>query len=182
MEGPAPDDRGQEELERRAAEVEAAPDADLGRSETQEAGLFAAQYKAHSGPLPDQDWFAGVEAIHPGAAEVILRDFAEERQHQRHMQERAFGLDREVFSEFSHYQKTRLWIAGGLALFLAAGGLALILLDKAVYGFILLIGEITTLAGVFLIGKVIAGDDLDDLDDDELDRLLEEMEEEEADS
>ncbi len=94
------------------------------------------------------------------------------------MQERAFKLDTEVFSEFSSYQKTRLWIAGGLALFLAAGGLALILLDKAVYGFVLLIAEIAGLAGVFLVGKVIAGDDLDDLDDldnEELEQLSEEV-------
>jgi len=170
------DDHAQEEsgdLERRAAEVEAASSGDT-EGEPQ-AGVFAAQYKAHSGPLPDQEWFAGLEAIHPGATEFILRDFAEDRQHQRRMQERAFRLDTEVFSEFSSYQKTRLWIAGGLALFLAAGGLALILLDKAVYGFVLLIAEIAGLAGVFLVGKVIAGDDLDDLDDEEMDRLLEEV-------
>lgn len=184
MKGTGSDDRSQEDprnLERRAGEVEATSSSDP-QSETnaQGAGVFAAQYKAHSGPLPDQDWFAGVEAIHLGATEIILRDFTEERQHQRHMQERAFGLDAEVFSEFSRYQKTRLWIAGGLALFLATGGLTLILLDKAVYGFILLIAEITSLAAVFLIGKVIAGDDLDDLDDEELDRLLEEIEEEDT--
>ncbi len=141
--------------------------------------MFAAQYKAHSGPLPDQEWFAGLETIHPGATEIILRDFTEERQHQRRMQERAFGLDTEVFSEFSRYQKTRLWIAGGLALFIAAGGLALVLFDKAIYGFILLIAEITSLVAVFSIGKVIAGDDLDD---EELDRLLEEVAEEEKDT
>lgn len=140
-------------------------------------GVFATRYKAHSGPLPDQEWFSGLEAIHPGATEIILRDFTEERQHQRRMQEQAFGLDSKVFSEFSRYQRTRLWIAGGLALFLAISGLTLILLDKAVYGFVLLVAEITGLVGVFLVGKVIAADDLDDLDDEELDRLLEEVDE-----
>lgn len=186
MNGTESDDRDQgdpQDLERRAAEVEAVPGKDPQTDAGgQGAGVFAAQYKTHSGPLPDQEWFAGLEAIHPGATEIILRDFTEERQHQRRMQERAFGLDTEVFSEFSRYQKTRLWIAGGLALFLAAGGLALILLDKAVYGFILLIAEITSLAAVFLIGKVITGDDLDDLDDEELEQLLEEIDEEEKDS
>lgn len=118
-----------------------------------------------------------MEAIQPGATEIILRDFTEERQHQRRMQERAFRLDKEVFSEFSSYQKTRLWIAGSLALFLAAGGLALILLDKEVYGFILLIAEIASLAAVFLIGSV--GNDSEDLDDEDLDLLLEEVEAEE---
>lgn len=131
--------------------------------------------------MPDRDWFAGLEAIHPGSTEIILRDFTEERQHQRRMQERAFGLDKEVFSEFSSYQKTRLWIAGGLALFLATGGLALILLDKAVYGFVLLTAEIASLAAVFLVGRAIDDDgldDLDDLNDEELDQLLEEVKEE----
>lgn len=184
MEGARRDDQGQEEardLERRATEVEAVPDSESEAQGEIQAGVFAAQYKAHSGPLPDQDWFAGLEAIHPGSTEIILRDFTEERQHQRRMQERAFGLDREVFSEFSRYQKTRLWIAGGLALFLAAGGLALILLDKAIYGFILLIIEITGLVGVFLVGKAIAGDDLDDLDEEELDQIMKEIEEDEDD-
>jgi len=97
------------------------------------------------------------------------------------MQERAFGLDKEVFSEFSSYQKTRLWIAGGLAFFFAAGGLALILLDKAVIGFILLTIEITALVGVFLVGKALAGDDLDDLDEEELDQIIREIDEEDDD-
>jgi hypothetical protein len=183
VEGNERDEQAQQEsrhVERRISEVEATP---TGQSESEakiQPGVFAAEYKAHSGPLPAQEWFAGLEAIHPGSTEIILRDFTEERQHQRRMQERALGLDSKVFSEFSRYQRTRLWIAGGLALFLAAGGLALILLDKAVYGFVLLIAEITGLVSVFLVGKVIKADDLDDLadlDDEELDRLLEEVNE-----
>jgi len=182
VEGQQGNDRVQQEsrdLERRPSEVEATP-TNTPESEAEvQPGVFAAQYRAHSGPLPDQAWFAGLEAIHPGATEIILRDFTEERQHQRRMQEQAFGLDSKVFAEFSRYQKTRLWIAGGLAFFLAVAGLALILLDKAVYGFVLLIAEITGLVGAFLVGKVIATDDdeLDDLDEDELDLLLEEVKE-----
>jgi hypothetical protein len=183
VEGNQRDDQAPQEsrdLEHRVTEVEATPTNQPESEAEVQSGVFAAHYKAHSGPLPAQEWFAGLEAIHPGATEIILRDFTEERQHQRRMQERAFGLDSDVFSEFSRYQKTRLWIAGGLALFLAVGGLALILLDKAVYGFVLLIAEITGLVGVFLVGKVIAADDPDDLadlDEEELDQLLEELKE-----
>lgn len=165
------------DLEHRTAEVEASPTSKPESEGEVQPGVFAARYRAHSGPLPDQEWFARLEAIHPGATEIVLRDFTEERQHQRRMQEKAFGLDSDVFSEFSRYQKTQLLVAGGLVLFLAAGGLSLILLDKAVYGFVLLIAEITGLVAVFLVGKVISADDLDDLDDlgeEELDRLLEE--------
>ncbi len=186
MEGHRRDDQPRQEsggLERHNSEVEATS-ADQPESEAAiQPGFFAAQYRAHSGPLPDQEWFARLEAIHPGATEIILRDFTEERQHQRRMQERAFGLDSQVFEEFSRYQKMRLWIAGGLALFLAVGGLALILLDKEVYGFILLIAEITGLVGVFLVGKVIAAGDrenLDDLGEEELDRLLGKLEEDDG--
>jgi hypothetical protein len=176
-------DRGSgEPLERRTGDVDAVA-GESAPAEGDTGGFFAARYKAHSGPLPDQDWFAGLEEIHPGATEIVLRDFTEEREHQRRMQEKAFGLDREVFSAFSSYQESRLRIAGGLALFLAAGGLALVLLDRAVYGFVLLIAEITGLMGVFLVDKALASDDgdLEDLDDEELDRLLAEAEEDEAD-
>lgn len=160
-------------LERREHKVEAAG----AEPEQSPEGIFAAQYKSHSGPLPDQDWFAGLEAIHPGATEVILRDFTEERVHQRKMQEKAIDLDAHVFSEFSRYQRSRLWIAGGLALFLAAGGLALIFFDKAIYGFVLLVSEIAVLTGVFLARRVSEEDDLDDLDDEDLAQLTAELEE-----
>lgn len=164
------------ELERREQAVEAADDEASGLPE----GVFAAQYKSHSGPLPDHDWFAGLEAIHPGSTEIILRDFTEERGHQRKMQEKAIALDAEVFSEFSRYQRTRLWLAGGLALFMAAGGLALIFFDKAIYGFVLLIGEIVALAGVFLARSISDDDDLDELDDEDLDQAIAELEETEG--
>jgi hypothetical protein len=166
-----------QDLERSRANVEATGDSPNPANGPKE-GFFAAQYRAHSGPLPDQDWFSGLESLHPGATELILRDFTEERQHQRRMQEKAIHLDAEVFSKFSNYQRSRLWIAGGLALFLATGGLALIFLDKAVYGFVLLVAEITGLMGVFLVGNLLATDDRNDLDDDELDRLLAEADEE----
>jgi hypothetical protein len=161
------------DLERREQDVEADGD----RQGQPPGGMLAAQYKSHIGPLPDQDWFAGLEAIHPGATEIILRDFAEERTHQREMQERAISLDALVFSEFSHYQRSRLWMAGGLALFLATGGLALIFFDKAIYGFVLLVSEIAVLVGVFLAQRILEEDDLDALDDEDLDQLLAEIEE-----
>jgi uncharacterized membrane protein len=161
------------DLERREHDVEAAST----EQEQPSEGVFAAQYKSHSGPLPDHDWFAGLEVIHPGATEIILRDFTEERVHQRKMQEKAIDLDTQVFLEFSRYQRSRLWMAGGLALFLAAGGLALIFFDKAIYGFVLLVSEIAVLAGVFFARRASEEDDLDDLDDEDLDQMMAELEE-----
>lgn len=97
------------------------------------------------------------------------------------MQRKALELDGVVAKDFGGYQRSRLWIAGGLAFFLAVCGLVLILLDKAVYGFVLLVGEIATLIGVFLVQRfVVAPDeaDLDLLDDEELEQLAAEVEEE----
>jgi len=109
---------------------------------------------------------------------MILTDFTEERQHQREMQRKALELDAVVVKDFGGYQRSRLWIAGGLAFFLAICGLVLILLDKAVYGFVLLVGEIATLIGVFLVQRfIVAPDeaDLDLLDEEELEQLAAEL-------
>lgn len=68
-------------------------------------------------------------------------------------------------------------MAGGVALFLAAGGLALIFFDKAIYGFVLLVSEIAVLAGVFLARKISEDDDLDDLSEEELSQIMAELDE-----
>jgi hypothetical protein len=141
------------------------------------AGLLTAEHRTHIGPLPDQDWLSAVEAIHPGATAIILRDYTEEHQHQRRVEEREIGLDAESFSAFNRYQRSRLWVAGGIAVFLASGGLALMLLDKAIYGFVLLIAEITSLAAVFLVLEAMADDGLDELDAEESGGPLGELDE-----
>lgn len=87
---------------------------------------------------------------------MILRDFAEERQHQREIQRRALDLDGSVIRDYGRYQRHRLWLAGCLAFFVLFCGLTLILLDKALYGFTLLVGEIAVLAGVFLTQRLLS--------------------------
>jgi uncharacterized membrane protein len=148
---------GSIELERRERAIargENPAESSLGELSHEER-IFSAQYRSHSGPLPSQEWFAAVEEIHPGATELILRDFAEERRHQREMQEKALDLDALHVRGFGRYQAHRLWIAGVLAFFVLVCGLVLILLDKTVYGFTLLVGEITTLAGLFLTQRLL---------------------------
>jgi hypothetical protein len=102
------------------------------------------------GPPSDQEWLARIEQLHPGATEIVLRDFIEERQHQREMQRLAIELDATVIRDLSRHQTRRLWMASALGFFLVASGLAMILLDKAIYGFVLLVAEISTLIAVFL--------------------------------
>lgn len=127
---------GQEQAELQAAPTHA------------EETILAAHFRSHSGPLPSQEWLSAAEEIHPGATEIILRDFREERRHQREMQRKGIELDAAVVRDLGRYQHRRLLVAAALTFFLTACGLALILLDKALYGFVLLIAEITTLIGV----------------------------------
>lgn len=175
-------DQSDAEVEPRHQSVDSVPDPQAA-VRAQDGAVFAAQYKSHSGPLPGDDWLANVERLCPGATEMILTDFTEERQHQREMQRRALELDAVVVKDFGGYQHNRLLIAGGLAFFLAVCGLVLILLDRAVYGFVLLVGEIATLVGVFLVQRLVVipdEADLDLLDDEELDELAAELEDDES--
>ncbi|HST68299.1 MAG TPA: DUF2335 domain-containing protein [Solirubrobacterales bacterium] len=57
-----------------------------------ETGIFAAQVVSHTTPLPSQEWFARLEQVHPGTAAMILRDFTEERHHQREIQRKAIDV------------------------------------------------------------------------------------------
>jgi hypothetical protein len=167
-------ERESADLERRTGDVEPKVRAAADRLPDEQGGVFAAEYKSHSGPLPSQDWLTAVEALHPGATEMVLQDFTDERSHQRQMQTKALELDAVVVKDFTHYQMARLLIAGGLALFVAAAGIALILLDKGVYGFVLLIAELAGLVGVFLYGRRSEADQ--DFDVDELIAELEDGE------
>ncbi|HEY6730839.1 MAG TPA: hypothetical protein VI039_07435 [Solirubrobacterales bacterium] len=106
--------------------------------------------------MPSVEWFTAVERLHPGATELILHDFVEERHHQRAMQKEVLTLDASLSREVVNFQNRRIGVAGALALFLALCGLALILLDRALYGFVLLVAEIATLVGVFTAQRVRA--------------------------
>jgi hypothetical protein len=111
--------------------------------------VVTTQY-AHSGPLPDQRWFAEVEQVHPGATELILTDYRDQRQHEREMEKEAIALDRVSFQIFARYQTTQLLIAGGLATLLAVAGIVLIAVGLPIGGLVILIAEIAALAATFL--------------------------------
>lgn len=109
------------------------------------------------GSLPSKEWLARMEQLRPGATEIILRDFTEERRHQREMQRRAIELDAAVVRDQSRYQNRRLLIAGILALVLIGAGFVMVLLNKTVYGFALLVAEISTLVAAFLARRAWLG-------------------------
>ena len=134
-----------QEIDPLAEEVDGIIDAD----EQSEAELVAA-WEAHSGPLPNARWFEALEQIQPGVTEAIVRDYTEEREHQRRMQAEALRIDEQSLGQFSRYQFARLLIAGGIAAFLAIAGVALIFFHEPIAGFILLVAEITGLVLAFL--------------------------------
>jgi len=106
------------------------------------------QYE-HSGPLPDEHWFQAVEPLHPGATEMLLTDYRDQREHAREMEKRSSDLDDKNLSGFIRYQMTRLWIAGGLATLLAVAGIVLIAVGLPIVGLIFLVAEIAGLVAVF---------------------------------
>jgi hypothetical protein len=145
---------GSEDLEHRIRE-ELDTDAPLDGEEVApgpaaEEGLTAEYMEyTHSGPLPGIPWFEAVERLAPGSTEKIVDDFAEQRKHQRVLQKEALQIDAKNLDAFSGYQHLRLVIVGLLAGFIAVAGVALILLDKEIYGLVLLVGEIAAMVLAF---------------------------------
>ena len=100
----------------------------------------------HSGPLPAPETFSAYDKVLPGAAERILT-MAEKAQSHRHEMER------------THLKLSAKMVARGqwFALLLGLAGLCwggtLLLADKRIEGFSLVIGTIATLVGAFLYGE-----------------------------
>ncbi len=131
-----------DELEPRSVDsLEEADDPGQPNETSTKAELVAA-FESHSGPLPNRQWFEAIETLYPGTTEIIVKDYADERDHQRRMQEEALTIDNASLKAFSDYQLLRLRIVGFLAAFLALAGLALIVFDKPIYGFVLLVAGV----------------------------------------
>ena len=104
----------------------------MGTAPTKESGPNSAGCANHEPQWPrllSPEWLAEMEEFHPGAVEIILRDFTEERQHLREMQRKGVELKPATAAgDLGSYQNRRLLVAGGLSFFLATCGLVLILL------------------------------------------------------
>jgi hypothetical protein len=138
-----PENDGPGRLEARPADSSVAHSAEPGQlSEAPSEAELVAAFESHSGPLPNRHWFEAIERLHPGATEMIVKDYTDEREHQRQMQKEALRVDEGSLAAFSDYQLLRLKIVGTLAAFFALSGLALIVFDKPIYGFVLLVAEI----------------------------------------
>jgi uncharacterized membrane protein len=151
-----------DELEARPVDsLEEAPNPGQPNETSTKAELVAA-FESHSGPLPNRQWFEAIESLHPGTTEMIIKDYADEREHQRQMQREALRVDEGSLNAFSDYQLLRLKIVGFLAAFFALSGLALIIFDKPIYGFVLLVAEIAGVVLAFFGRRRQLDDDAED--------------------
>lgn len=108
---------------------------------------------SHEGPLPDYQWFRGVEDLAPGSTAKIIDDFTKEREHQREMQKDSVEIDRESLNAFTKFQMRRIHLAAFIAVVFYAGGFVLILDDKSTQGLFLLIFWTAVLVLAALYGK-----------------------------
>ena len=110
------------------------------------SGVIPQEMTQHRGPLPSPETFNAYNKTLPGAAERILA-MAEKSQNHRHEMEK------------THLKLSGQMIARGqwFALLLGLTGLGwgggLLLADKRIEGFSLVIGTIATLVGAFLYGE-----------------------------
>lgn len=103
----------------------------------------------YAGPLPHEQWFEAVERVHQGATELILQDYRDQREHERHMEEESLAFDRESFRAFARYQTFRLVIVGVLATLLTCGGIVLAVAGEPLWGLAVLVAEIAGLVLAF---------------------------------
>lgn len=120
--------------------------------------VFAEQ---HEGPLPSQQWLAGVERLAPGTTQRLIDDHLVQREHQRVILSEAMALDREGFRGFRLYQLLRLGAAWSLAVLFLAAAIVLIATGHAVWGIVALATELAGLCGVFLVQRIVGSDDED---------------------
>lgn len=140
-------DDGADDVESVEGEI-AVPTHEAAVSGTTEAQIITS-ISSHEGPLPSKDWFEGVEALAPGATDLILRDYEKERAHQREIQKEAIQVDKQALSDFSRYQTLRLAVVGVIAIIFAAGGVACVLAGKSIAGLAILATELAGLVYAF---------------------------------
>lgn len=98
---------------------------------------------AFSGPLPPPDALAEYEQISPGFADRIITMAEKEQVHRHGNEDERWNVQRRLLTRGQIF-------AFILSLAIVAGGIWLLTQDKAVTGFITLLGAIGTVAGPFI--------------------------------
>jgi uncharacterized membrane protein len=101
------------------------------------------QASSFSGPLPPPESLAEYERISPGFADRIVAMAEKEQVHRHGNEHELWNLQRRLLSRGQVF-------AFILSLAIVAGGIWLLTMDKAITGFITLLGAIGTVAGPFI--------------------------------
>lgn len=102
--------------------------------------------KAYQGPLPHPDLLVKYEEIIPGSAERIL-SMAEKEQQHRHQ------LENEVIKKEIAQKGRGLNFGFTLALLIVVVGAYLLIIDKSLQGFSLILGSIAMIIAPFFFNK-----------------------------
>jgi uncharacterized membrane protein len=109
-------------------------------------GMMVVQAAQFSGPLPPPALLEHYDAIHPGAADRIIRMAEEQGAHRREMEKLTVKAD--ILG-----QRWGLVLGFVLAMTIVIGGIWLISKGMAVSGLVAIIGAIAGPVGVFVYGK-----------------------------
>jgi uncharacterized membrane protein len=129
--------------------------------DSQARGVFLrlVQHSEYSGPLPLAAELEAYEKVVPGSAERIVTWAEEEGKHRR-------ALEQMIVRSGAKNSSRGAIFAFVIAVLVIATGAAIILTGQAVYGFVLVIAALTSLIGVFAIGRRSAARQLARTEDD----------------
>ncbi|MCY4256138.1 MAG: DUF2335 domain-containing protein [Gammaproteobacteria bacterium] len=108
--------------------------------------FFAIVAEQYAGPLPHPNHLKQFEAVHPGAADRIIRMAEQQLAHRQEVESRV------VRSSLKLEAKGQ-WFAFGITLAIVGGGFYVISQGYSIGGLVPMIGAIATLAGLFIYGK-----------------------------
>ncbi len=100
----------------------------------------------YSGPLPKPDDLIKYNQAYPDAAKIILEGFQKQSEHR-------MELEKIVVSGNSRRANRGQLFAFILAVVIICFGGTLLLLGKELEGYVLLVGTVSTLIGIFLYGR-----------------------------
>lgn len=100
----------------------------------------------YSGPIPPPQYFEGYERVLPGSANRILV-MAEKQQDHR------MTLEKKVVESDIWMERLGLILGFVLAVIISISGVILLMNDKPIEGFVLLIGEAVAIVGTFVYAQ-----------------------------
>ena len=114
--------------------------------ERRELTITQMESVTRSGPLPDAEELAKYDAVHAGAAALILQKFADQTDHRRE-------LERVVVTGNDRRSNRGQWMAFILGMTTILGGIFLAYSGKETAGLVAVVGALGSLLLVFISGR-----------------------------